>query len=109
VREALGIEFDPTLPGRIVTQIEAHPETHDQGTWHSSCGTKHCVAGFATHLSGALGKFLDKQLGTSTAAVLLLWREGAELPSFAADASDEETIGRLRAMAAAAVSETQGQ
>jgi uncharacterized protein YjbI with pentapeptide repeats len=98
VREALGITFDPELPGRIVAQIEAYPESHDQEVWHSECGTRHCIAGFATHLSGPLGKFLDKQLGTSTAATLLLWRAGAELPSFEASATDAETIDRLRAM-----------
>jgi uncharacterized protein YjbI with pentapeptide repeats len=109
VREALGIEFDATLPARIVAQIEAHPETHDQSTWHSLCGTRHCIAGFATHLSGALGKFLDRQLGTSTAATLLLWRKGSEMPSFAADATDAETIGRLRAMSSQDVSQSASQ
>ena len=102
---ALGIEVDPTLPARIVAQIAAHPETHDQTTWHSACGTKHCVAGFATHLSGALGRYLDRQLGTATAATLLLWRPGCVMPSFAASATDEETIGRLKTMAAQAEAE----
>ena len=102
---ALGIEVDPTLPARIVAQIAAHPETHDQTTWHSACGMKHCVAGFATHLSGALGRYLDRQLGTATAATLLLWRPGCVMPSFAASATDEETIGRLKTMAAQAEAE----
>ncbi len=102
---ALGIEVDPTLPARIVAQIAAHPETHDQTTWHSACGTKHCIAGFATHLSGALGRYLDRQLGTATAATLLLWRPGCVMPSFASDATDEETIGRLKTMAAQAEAE----
>src|SRR6185295_20368115 len=98
VRETMGIEYDPTLPARIIAQITQHPETHQQSTWHSSCGTRHCVAGWATTLSGSLGKFLDTAFGTPTAAELLLWREGCALPSFDADASEEETIGRLRAL-----------
>jgi uncharacterized protein YjbI with pentapeptide repeats len=105
VQELLGLEIDPTLPGRIVAQIEQHPETHDQQLWHSSCGTRHCVAGWATTLSGALGKFLDKSLGTATAATLLLWRPDVEMPSFAADATEAETLWRLRAMAAKAAAE----
>ncbi len=105
VAAALGIEADTTLPARIVAQVEAHPEAHDQSTWHSACSTRHCIAGFATHLSGALGKYLDKHLGTATAATLLLWRPGCVMPSFAADATDEETIGRLRVMAEQAAAE----
>ena len=102
VAAALGIDLDNTLPARIVAQVEAHPESHDQSIWHSNCGTRHCIAGFATHLSGELGKYLDKQLGIATAATLLLWRPGCVMPSFASDATDEETLGRLRVMAAAA-------
>lgn len=102
VARAMGIEPDPSLPARILEQIVAHPETHDQYTWHSSCGTKHCVAGWATALSGALGAYLDSQFGTPTAATLLLWRPGTRLPSFDADASQDDTLGRLRAMAEAA-------
>ena len=47
----------------------------------------------------ALGAFLERQLGTSTAATLLLWRPGAQMPSFDAHATNEQTIDRLRAMA----------
>ena len=103
VAASLGIEVDPTLPGRIVAQIEAHPESWGQGRWHSTCGTRHCIAGHATWLSGALGSHLDRQLGTATAATLLLWRPGVEMPSFAANAIEDETLGRLRKMAARAL------
>jgi len=98
IRVSLGIEEDPTLPARVLAQIEAHPETHDQGTWHSSCNTRHCVAGFFTHLSGPLGRYMDRQLGTATAARLLAWRPDCELPSFAHDATSEDVIGALRKM-----------
>jgi hypothetical protein len=102
IRESIGLIIDPTLPAQIVAQIEAHPESHDQGTWHSECGTKHCIAGFATHLSGSLGKYMDRNLGTATAATLLLWRPDCEMPSFECDATEEQTLGRLRLMAAKA-------
>ena len=35
-----------------VNQILQHPETWNQGNWHSSCGTKHCIAGWCQILSG---------------------------------------------------------
>ena len=35
-----------------VNQILRHPDTWDQATWHSECGTKHCIAGWCQILSG---------------------------------------------------------
>ena len=99
LREQLGIEFDPELPRKIVAQIEAHPDTWDQGTWHSSCGTKHCIAGWAVQLTPQ-GRYIEKQFGTANAATLLLWREGVELPSFDGNATTAETLDRLKAFPA---------
>ena len=36
----------------VLAQIENHPETWNQGTWH--CGSSHCFAGWAQILSGNL-------------------------------------------------------
>jgi hypothetical protein len=36
----------------IIEQIEREPHTWDQGVWHSSCGTQHCVAGWAEVITG---------------------------------------------------------
>lgn len=102
LREQLGVDFDPELPRKIVAQIEAHPETWDQGTWHSSCGTKHCIAGWAVQLTPQ-GRYLERQLGTDNAATLLLWREGVEMPSFDGHATTAETLDRLKAFPAAEV------
>jgi len=99
LREQLGIEYDPELPRKIVAQIEEHPETWDQGTWHSPCGTKHCIAGWAVQLTPQ-GRYIEKQFGTSNAAMLLLWREGAEMPSFEGHATTAETLDRLKAFPA---------
>jgi hypothetical protein len=99
LREQLGIEFDPELPRKIVAQVEAHPETWDQGAWHSTCGTKHCIAGWAVQLTPQ-GRYIEKQLGTANAATLLLWRDGVEMPSFDGHATSEQTIGRLKAFPA---------
>ncbi len=36
----------------VVKQIVNHPETWDQTVFHSSCGTAHCVAGWAAVMEG---------------------------------------------------------
>jgi hypothetical protein len=47
----------PTTPNaelayKILDQIDAHPETWNQGTW--DCGTAACFAGWAVRLSGGI-------------------------------------------------------
>ncbi len=98
VLSSIGIAPDIMLPSRILAQITAHPETWDQRVWHSACDTQHCIAGWACHLSGPLGRYLDVNLGTATAATLLLWHANLVPPSFEVDATEDQTLGRLRAM-----------
>lgn len=89
-------ESDRVLLRRAVhEQISIHPETHDQSNWHSSCGTTHCVAGWAVVKSGALGRYLEQQLGIQTAAHLLLG--GKTRPSFDGDAKREDILRDLLA------------
>jgi hypothetical protein len=95
-----GLEADPARAAAVLKQIQEHPETWDQESWHSACSTRHCIAGWAVHQDGARGKTLEAVLGTPTAAALLLATEGLPLPSFAASATDDETLGRLEAIAA---------
>jgi hypothetical protein len=104
VQAILGITPDPALPAHILAQVTHRPETWDQTTWHSPCGTKHCIAGWACVLSGPLGTFLDAHMGTATAATLLLWHAGLVLPSLKAYATEDETLGRLQTMVAALAS-----
>ena len=35
-----------------INQILAHPESWDQTSWHSDCGTRHCLAGWCQILGG---------------------------------------------------------
>jgi len=63
---------DRTLPGRVLAQLRAHPETWDQESWHSECGTTHCCAGWAVVLAGDAGAVAERRLGTAAAAKLLL-------------------------------------
>ena len=37
---------------QVLDKIEAEPEHWEQSRWHSSCGTKHCFAGWAQLMSG---------------------------------------------------------
>ena len=37
---------------RVLSIIEAHPETWEQETWHTACGTAHCFAGHGQLLAG---------------------------------------------------------
>ena len=101
LRGAVGIpiipEYDPALPLRVAAQIAEHPETHDQTTWHSPCGTKHCVAGWTVILAGEAGKALEERFETSSAATLLL-RGLPRLPSFAGDADRDDILAALRAL-----------
>ena len=62
----------PGLAARVLQQIQEHPETHDQGTWHSPCGTKHCAAGWACVLAGYHGGVAEQRFGPATAAAFLL-------------------------------------
>ena len=42
-------------PDRLAEQINnilSNPESWDQETWHSACGTKHCIAGHGQIASG---------------------------------------------------------
>lgn len=101
VAESLGFSVDADLPAKILEQIEQHPESWDQTLWHNSCGTTHCIAGWAIVLSGSQGRSLERMWGTNVTATLLLWREGCLLPSFHADADKAECLERLRIMAQA--------
>lgn len=40
------------VAGKTESQIRLHPETHDQETWVSICGTTACAAGWACKVAG---------------------------------------------------------
>ncbi len=44
-------EFNRELFQKIHDQITGHPETHNQDSWESLCGTTRCVAGWAVHFT----------------------------------------------------------
>lgn len=51
---------------RVMAQIEAHPEQHDQVSWH--CGTKQCFGGWACTLNGY--RFLIIEPGEESTVVV---------------------------------------
>ncbi|MGL5936162.1 MAG: pentapeptide repeat-containing protein [Cetobacterium sp.] len=95
-RALLGdIKADPTLPARVAAAAIA-PNALDMGNWHT-CGTTHCLGGWAITLSGPAGRALEKTTSSSVAAAMLL-------PSVAHlfYASNEEALMWARAQLAGA-------
>jgi hypothetical protein len=101
--EANGFRFadapDPrTLRAAVAGVLEAHPELHNQASWgdgsaNTSCGTPCCVAGWACHLGGGA-----RDSRVASAAIRLLWLDGAPMPSFGMDATLEDILSALRAV-----------
>jgi hypothetical protein len=61
------------------------PDNLDMRNWHgrNSCGTTHCIAGFAVAVSGRSGKRLESELGTERAAGLIFqYSLLGEVPDF---------------------------
>jgi hypothetical protein len=58
------------LDGKILAAIQAEGCSLDMKNWHS-CETTHCRAGWAIHLSGAVGKTLESIYGPSTAGAFI--------------------------------------
>jgi hypothetical protein len=57
-------------------------------TWHHSCGTAHCRAGWVVTLAGEAGKALEDKYGPSYAATLIYLKSDPTLekvPDFYCD------------------------
>jgi hypothetical protein len=102
--DAVGFRFadapDPReLRLKVADHIENHPDLHNQADWgdgsdNPACGTPCCVAGWACHLGGGA-----RDMDVSSAAVRLLWVDGAPMPSFSGHADRESILTALRASA----------
>ncbi len=84
------------LRAAVAAHIEAHPELHAQSQWGDgspdpACGTACCVAGWACHLGGG-----THGMSVPTAATILLWQDGAPMPSFDSVATRDEILEALR-------------
>lgn len=89
------------IAGLVLEQISEHPETHDQGVWHSECDTMHCVAGWVVRLAGEAGDELEERLdSTQSAAEQILRASHGELSYPLPFAPSDDPIPWLRALAA---------
>lgn len=74
-REYAGIDvaglYVYRLHRAVADAVGDHAEHLDMGTWHTSCGTAHCRAGWAVTLAGEQGEALEESVGTERAATTI--------------------------------------
>jgi hypothetical protein len=78
---AKGLPFQPDFEQRlraVAQQVLRDPESLQMTNWHSRCGTKHCLAGWAIAQAGELGEELEDTFGPATAGLFLLGPEAAQ-------------------------------
>jgi hypothetical protein len=81
LRGAIGLPIHPDAQQRlqaVARQVLAQPEHLQMTAWHSDCGTAHCLAGWAIHQAGDLGRQLEADLGPAVAGLFLLGPEAAQ-------------------------------
>ena len=63
----------PIIPGIHIAVKDAvlNGELLEMTDWHSSCGTKHCRAGWVVKLAGKAGKALETKTSTEFAAMMI--------------------------------------
>ena len=62
----------------VAATVLAQPEHLNMQSWHSACGTTHCLAGWAIHQAGPIGETLESLHGSYMAGMLLLGTEAAQ-------------------------------
>ncbi len=67
----LGFRYDSTLKEKIRKKIEKNTDKLQMSTWHHTCGTVHCLAGWAVKLHPD-GKRIEAHSSTYLAGRLLL-------------------------------------
>jgi hypothetical protein len=81
------------LRSNIFSQVCATPENLNMKSWHSHCGTTHCLAGWAVTIHPE-GKLLESIFGTNAAAALIFHVCEGEVPDFYG--SNEEAMEWLK-------------
>lgn len=73
---ARGLPIVDDYQERLVNVANAalYPEALDMSCWHT-CDTTHCIAGWAIHQAGSLGKLLESDYGAANAGLILLGTE----------------------------------
>ena len=62
----------------VASEVLAFPNGLQMEAWHGDCGTTHCLAGWAIHHAGPIGKVLEQLHGPYMAGLLLLGVDAAE-------------------------------
>lgn len=90
-------EFNRELFQKIHDQITQNPETHDQNSWESFCGTTRCVAGWAVHFSNGEGRLWGAAFGDVTSETGSLIREvlGLQRPDYVGGQHVEPSARKL--------------
>ena len=78
-----------------VATAALQPNALQMDTWHT-CGTAHCIAGWAIHLAGEPGRLMESMMGAEVAGLLLL---GTEAHQHFYD-SNEQALEYLRGVVA---------
>jgi hypothetical protein len=71
------IAADAATRLQAVAEAALQPGALRMDAWHS-CGTAHCIAGWAIHLAGEPGRIMESMMGSHLAGLLLLGVEAAE-------------------------------
>jgi len=77
--DAVGLPIVDDAPQRLLavaTTVLGDGATLAMGNWHT-CDTTHCLAGWAIHQAGTIGKTLESLHGPHMAGLLLLGHEAA--------------------------------
>lgn len=86
-------ELNPTVPvvedldARILEAVTGGGGALDMGLWHS-CETTHCRAGWAIHLAGDAGYYLERLHGPKRAGAMIYMASTGRIPYFFSRAED---------------------
>lgn len=78
---AVGLPIVADAPARlhaVAAQVLRDPSSLRMRSWHSKCGTVHCLAGWAIHQAGPIGATLEALHGAHLAGLFLLGHDAAD-------------------------------
>jgi hypothetical protein len=93
--KGLPIAADASDRLKAVAAAALQPDALNMSDWHT-CGTTHCIAGWAIHLAGEPGRLMESMMGPELAGLLLL---GTEAHQHFHD-SNEKAVKYLRGVVA---------
>ena len=80
LRGAQGLPIAADAPARlqsVAAEVLSSPGCLRMDSWHSDCGTAHCLAGWAIQQAGPIGATLEQLHGAHLAGLLLLGHDAA--------------------------------